>query len=91
MTGVVKFWNPSGWGIITPHGVRLGDREREVFIHQDRLPDGVGQLIEGQEVEYSLNPLFRPKLRALDVKLLGKTSYVPINEGRQRKEAYGTD
>lgn len=93
MTGVVKFWNPAGWGIITPHGVRLGDREREVFIHQDKLPDGVPELAEGQEVEFSLNPLFRAKPRALTVKLLGKTSYVPIDEGRspQRKAAYGAD
>jgi hypothetical protein len=44
-------------------------------------------------VEVELNPLFPRdhKPRALTVKLLGRTSYVPINEGRQRKAAYGTD
>ena len=90
MTGIVKFWNPSGWGIITPHGVKFGDREREVFVHENKLPEGVSKLPEGQEVEYSLFPSVTPP-RALSVRLLGKTSYVPINEGRQRKAAYGTD
>jgi len=90
VTGVVKFWNPSGWGIITPHGVKFGDREREVFVHENKLPEGVSNLPEGQEVEYSLFPGVSPP-RALTVRLLGKTSYVPISEGRQRKAAYGTD
>lgn len=92
MTGVVKFWNPSGWGIVTPHGAKFGDRAREVFVHESKLPDGVSKLPEGQEVEYSLFPNVTPP-RALAVKLLGKTSYVPINEGRSphRKGAYGTD
>jgi cold shock CspA family protein len=89
MTGIVKFWNPSGWGIITPHGVKLGDREREVFVHHDKLAAGLSKLIEGQEVEFSLNPLFTQRPRALDVKLLVKTSYVPISQGR--KAAYGAD
>lgn len=87
MTGVVKFWNEAGWGIITPHGAKFGDREREVFVHESKLPEGVPELPEGQEVEYSLFPDVKPP-RALSVKLLGKTSYVPINR-QQRKAAYG--
>lgn len=82
MTGVVKFWNQSGWGIITPHGAKFGDRDREVFVHESKLPDGVSKLPEGQEVEYALFPGVSPP-RALTVKLLGKTSYVPINQGRK--------
>lgn len=88
MTGIVKFWNQAGWGIITPHGAKFGDREREVFVHESHLPDGVSRLPEGGEVEFSLFPGVTPP-RALTVKLLGKTSYVPINQGR--KGAYGTD
>lgn len=88
MTGVVKFWNRRGWGFITPHGVKFGDREREVFVHESKLPEGVSKLPEGQEVEYSLFPGVTPP-RALAVKLLGKSGYVPIDS--KRKEAYGTD
>lgn len=78
MTGVVKFWNAAGWGIITPHGVKFGDREREVFVHESRLPKGVSKLPEGEEVEYSIFPGVSPP-RALAVELLGRTSYVPID------------
>lgn len=88
MTGVVKFWNSEGWGIVTPHGVKFGDREREVFVHESKLPEGVQKLPEGSEVEVSVFPGVTP-LRALTVKLLGKSSYVPIDS--KRKEAYGTD
>lgn len=87
-SGVVKFWNPAGWGIITPHGVKFGDREREVFLHESKLPQGVSSIREGEEVEYSLFPGVTPP-RALSVRLLGKTSYVPIDS--KRKGAYGTD
>ena len=82
MTGVVKFWNPEGWGIITPHGVKPGDREREVFVHRSRLPEGVSSIPEGQEVECSIFPGVSPP-KALSIRLLGKTSYVPINTGRK--------
>jgi cold shock CspA family protein len=82
MTGTVKFWNPAGWGIITPHGVKLGDREREVFIHESRLPEGLSALADGNEVEYSLDPNFRQP-RALTVRLVGRTSYVPIDQKRK--------
>jgi|HubBroStandDraft_1064217.scaffolds.fasta_scaffold08105_10 cold shock CspA family protein len=82
MTGIVKFWNPAGWGIVTPHGVKFGDKEREVFIHENKLPDGISKLSEGQEVEYSLFPDIKPP-RALTVKLLGKQAYVPINSQRK--------
>ena len=81
-SGVVKFWNQAGWGIITPHGVNSGDRKREVFVHQDKLPEGVGELNEGQEVEYSLNPQFRQP-RVMNLRLLGKQAYVPIDGGRK--------
>ena len=87
MTGVVKFWHKSGWGIITPHGAKFGDREREVFVHESKLPQGVSKLPEGGEVEFSLFPGVTPP-RALTVTLLAKTSYVPIDEGR-RKAAHG--
>ena len=82
MTGIVKFWNPAGWGIVTPHGAKFGDREREVFIHENKLPDGISKLSEGQEVEYSLFPDIKPP-RADSVKLLGKQAYVPINSQRK--------
>jgi cold shock CspA family protein len=91
-TGVVKFWNPEGWGIITPHGVKRGDREREVFVHISRL-EGASMLLEGQEVEFSLNPDFQPAPgdgpRALNAKLLGKSAYVPINQGRKANGTHG--
>ena len=90
MTGVVKFWNQSGWGIITPHGTKFGDRDREVFIHESKLPRGISKLPEGEEVEYSLFPGVSPP-RALAVQLLGKRSYVPINEAPQRKAAASGD
>ena len=82
MTGIVKFWNPAGWGIITTHGAKFGDREREVFIHESKLPGGVSKLPEGQEVEFSLFPGVSPP-RALTVSLLGKNAYVPIDQHRK--------
>jgi cold shock CspA family protein len=88
MTGVVKFWNPSGWGIITPHGAKFGDRDREVFIHETKLPKGVSKLPEGEEVEYSIFPGVSPP-RALSVQLLGKTAYVPIDSQKRKAVASG--
>lgn len=88
MTGVVKFWNPGGWGIITPHGVKFGDRSREVFVYGNKLPDGLSALPEGGEVEFSIFPGVSPP-RALTVKLLGKTSYTPINQGQRKAVNYG--
>ena len=91
MTGVVKFWHAAGWGIITPHGIRVGDREREVFIHVSKLlPPGTRELSDGQEVEYSLLPGVSPP-KALSARPLGNISYVSIDEGRRRKAAHGTD
>jgi len=87
MTGKVKFWNPAGWGIITPHGVRCGDRSQEAFIHATRLPEGVTELFEGQEVEFSLVPNFGER-RVLSLRLLTKHAYVPIDTGK-KVAAYG--
>jgi cold shock CspA family protein len=88
VTGVVKFWNTAGWGIITPHGVRIGDREREVFIHESKLPQGVSELPEGGEVEYELFPGAEAP-RAISVRLLGKRNYVPIDEAPRKAVAHG--
>lgn len=88
-TGVVKFWNPAGWGIITPHGVRRGDRKREVFIHESKLPEGATRLPENAEVEFELFPHGKDdELKALSVRLLSKQAYVPIDQG-QRRAAHG--
>ena len=88
MTGIVKFWNPAEWGIITPDGVKLGDREREVFVHKTRLPKGVPKLDEGQEVEYALDLNFRQP-RVLWLKILNRAAYVPIDSGRKAVAAHG--
>ena len=79
MTGVIKFFHSAGWGIITPHGVKLGDREREVFFHQSKVEGG--HPTEGQEVEFSLFP---NTTRASEVKLMSNVAYL-------RRGAYGTD
>ena len=79
MTGVVKFFDPArGYGFILP-----ADGGKDVFFHSSALADGQSPRT-GHEVEFDLFPLF-PKPRALSVRLLGKRSYVPINE--QRKAA----
>jgi len=88
VTGLVKFWNPAGWGIITPDGVRSGDRTREVFVHESKLPEGVSALPEGGEVEFDLFPNFGTR-RALNVRLLSKRSYVPISEAPRKAVAHG--
>jgi cold shock CspA family protein len=88
-TGVVKFWNPGGWGIITPHGVRLGDRDREVFVHESKLPDGVSHLPEGVEVEFEVFPNLDKKPKAISVRLLSKQAYVPITQGQRKQVAHG--
>lgn len=94
MTGVVKFWNKAGWGIITPHGVKFGDREREVFVHETILPEGTSRLVDGQEVECSLVPGVSPP-RALVVKVLSRRGYevLPSNPKKvvERTLAYGTN
>ena len=82
MTGKVKFWHPAGWGIITPQGVRRGDRKKEVFVHVSKLPEGMQELADGQEVEFSLHPDFGEKeheRRVLSLHVLSRQSYVPIN------------
>ena len=86
MTGKVKFWNPAGWGIMTPEGVKKGDKAREVFIHATKLPDGVNALAEMQEVDCSIFPGSDPP-RAMTVRLIDKQAYVPIDRGR--KQGYG--
>lgn len=83
MTGRVKFWNPAGWGIMTPNGVKKGDRQREVFIYSNKLPEGVHALAEMQEVECSIFPGSDPP-RAMTVRLIDKQGYVPIDSGRKR-------
>lgn len=88
MTGKVKFFDLNRrFGIIVPDGVPMKERDRHVFFYQDVLPEGA-ELRAGQDVEYSLLPDY-PTPRALTVRLLGKSSYVPIRA--PRKEAYGTD
>ena len=85
MTGVVKFYDDSrGYGFIIPDGCSANERDRHVFFHESDL-DGTNRVERGQEVEYSLLPNY-PTPRALVVKLLGKTAYIPIKKG-----AYGTD
>jgi cold shock CspA family protein len=86
MTGNVKFFDArKRFGIITPVGVKPGDREREVFFYEDVLEGSVGV---GDEVEYSLNPKCRDP-RALRVKPLGNRSYVPINQPTRKVAAHG--
>lgn len=81
MTGSIKFFDPAKrFGIIIPAGVPVSDRDRHVFFYQDVLEGGSAHA--GQEVEYSLLPNY-PSPRALSVRLLGKTSYVPIDLGRK--------
>ena len=104
MNGIVKFWSEprgeqTGWGIITPHGVKRGDRLREVFFHEDDLHENSPRPSKGSkgvEVEFSIIPGSATKEsgpRSLTVMLLGKQSYVPINEGRsqQRKAVASGD
>lgn len=83
MTGKVKFFNPmKGYGFIRAH-----DAGPDVFVHESVLDPGT-KLVTGQDVEFSLVPDY-PERRALTVKLLGKSSYVPITT--QRKAAFGAD
>jgi cold shock CspA family protein len=96
-TGVVKFYaepteSSSGWGIITPHGVKRGDRTREVFFHEndvDETSPAPNRGSKGQECEFSLVPGYIPPEgqgpMALTVKLLGRRAYVPITDGHKRK------
>ena len=87
MIGHIKFFDVrKRYGIIIPEGVSVSDRGRHVFFYEDVLEGGSAH--PGQPVEYSLLPDY-PTARALSVKLLGKRSYVPINQ--TRREAYGTD
>jgi cold shock CspA family protein len=77
LTGVVKFWSAGGWGIITPHGVRRGDRKREVFVHESKLPKGLSKLPEAVEVEYEIFPgTEKEEPKALSVRVLSKQSYM---------------
>lgn len=81
MTGNVKFFDPEKrFGIIIPDGVSVRDRDRHVFFYEDVLEGG--KVAAGQEVEYSLLPNY-PTPRALTVRLLGKTAYVPIDQKRR--------
>jgi CspA family cold shock protein len=76
MTGVIKFFNAAkGYGFI-----RRAKGEPDVFFHESVLADS-GKPHTGQEVEFELYPLF-PDPRALNVRLLGKRSYVPINQAK---------
>jgi cold shock CspA family protein len=82
MTGAIKFFDPRKlFGIIIPAGVSVKDRDRHVFFYVNALQGGT-TAHAGQEVEYSLIPNY-PSPRALSVRLLGKTSYVPIDLGRK--------
>ena len=79
MTGVVKFFDRAkGYGFIIPH-----DGSQDVFFHESALEEG--KCATGQEVEFSLFPLF-PRPRAISVRLLSKRSY---EISQQRKAAYG--
>jgi cold shock CspA family protein len=88
MTGAIKFFDiRKRFGIIIPAGVSLRERDRHVFFYEDVL-EGGSTAHAGQEVEFSLMPNY-PSPRALTVRLLGKTAYVPIDQHPNRKAAYG--
>jgi cold shock CspA family protein len=83
MTGEIKYFDKGRhFGIIIPEGVgvSLKDRDRHVFFYEDVLQGGTPYV--GQQVEYSLNPNCRNP-RALNVRLLDKTAYVPIDQKRR--------
>lgn len=87
MTGYIKFFDPAKrFGIIIPEGVPVNERERHVFFYEDVIEGGPAHA--GQAVEYSLLPEY-PTPRALTVKLLGKRSYVPINQQPRKAVGYG--
>lgn len=80
-TGSIKFFDPRKlFGIIIPAGVSVKERDRHVFFYVDALQGSTAHA--GQEVEYSLIPNY-PSPRALTVRLLGKTAYVPIDQHRK--------
>ena len=76
---------------VTPHGVKRGDRLREVFFHEDDLHENSPRPSKGSkgvEVEFSIIPGSATKEsgpRALTVMLLGKASFVPFDSHQQRK------
>jgi cold shock CspA family protein len=87
VTGSIKFFDArKRYGIIIPNGVDVRDRDRHVFFYEDVLEGG--KVAAGQEVEYSLLPNY-PSPRALAVRVLGKVSYVPINQPTRKAAAHG--
>jgi cold shock CspA family protein len=81
MTGEIKYFDKGKrFGFILPEGVSIKDQDRHVFFYEDVLQGGVPHV--GQQVEYSLNPSCRNP-RALNVRLLEKTAYVPIDQHRK--------
>ena len=80
MTGELKFFDVrKRFGIIIPDGVSPRDKDNQVFFYEDVLQGNAANLQAGQEMEYSLNPNTKTP-RALSVKALGKTAYVPIKK-----------
>jgi cold shock CspA family protein len=96
MTGKIKFFNPSGrWGIIVPDNTKPGDRNTNVFFHEDTLEEGVkdGSLADGSEVEFDLNPNWRKEgeKKAIRVKPINVRTYAPVKEFRSNStQARGT-
>lgn len=81
MTGEIKFFDKGRrFGIIIPEGVSFKDKYRQVFFYEDVLQGGTPHV--GQQVEYSLNPNCCSP-RALNVRLIDKTAYVPIDQKRR--------
>ena len=93
MKGYIKFFDVrKRFGYIVPNGVSRQDKDRHVFFHESEWREG-GDLRAGAIVEYSLNPNFPNPVftspRALELRLLSKPAYVPIDS--QRKAAAGGD
>jgi CspA family cold shock protein len=65
--GIVKFFNDhKGYGFIAPD-----DGSPAVFVHISALRDaGIGTLVEGQRLEFTIIPARDGKTKAADLKLL---------------------
>ena len=68
MRGTVKYWNEQrGFGFITPD-----DGRADIFVHMTSLRDGLGELVQGQRVEFDEGVSHRStgKPEAKNVKVL---------------------
>jgi|HubBroStandDraft_5_1064220.scaffolds.fasta_scaffold101482_3 hypothetical protein len=96
MKGYIKFFDVrKRLGYIVPNGKTRQDKDSHVFFHEAELLEG-GDPRAGEIVEYSLNPNFPnaifPNPRALECRVLSKTSYpVPIDSPQQRKAVVNGD